>query len=124
MSRTETPFISLAMSLAVKPLNVSTKPGAPLGCRPLPRSESVSPAPLRPRFPDQLRRRVSALALSVINDVITREAFRHQLTLIDLRVMFAKDADFANPIEPSVQGGMKFARAIHHFVSDRPQVVI
>jgi hypothetical protein len=77
-----------------------------------------------PRFPDPLRRRVSALALSVINDVITREAFRHQLTLIDLRVMFANDADFANPIEPSVQGGMKLARAIHHFVSDRPQVVI
>ena len=77
-----------------------------------------------PRFPDLLRRRVSALALSVINDVITREAFRHKLTLIDLRVMFANDADFANPIEPSVQGGMKLARAIHHFVSDRPQVVI
>jgi GDSL-like Lipase/Acylhydrolase family len=77
-----------------------------------------------PCFPDPLRRRVSALALSVINDVITREAFRRQLTLIDLRVMFANDADFANPIEPSVQGGMKLARAIHHFVSDRPQVVI
>jgi hypothetical protein len=77
-----------------------------------------------PRFPDPLRRRVSALALSVINDVITREAFRYQFTLIDLRVMFANDADFANPIEPSVQGGMKLARAIHHFVSDRPQVVI
>jgi hypothetical protein len=74
-----------------------------------------------PRVPDPLRRRVSALALSVINDVITREAFRRQLTLIDLRLMFANDADFANPIEPPAKGGMKLARAIHHFVSDRPQ---
>jgi hypothetical protein len=63
-----------------------------------------------PRFPDPLRRRVSALALSVINDVITREAFSRQFTLIDLRVIFADDADFASPIEPSVQGGMKLAR--------------
>ena len=77
-----------------------------------------------PRFPDLLRRRVSALALSVINDVITREAFSRQFTLIDLRVMFADDADFANPIEPSVQGGMKLARAIHRFAFAQPQVVI
>jgi hypothetical protein len=77
-----------------------------------------------PRFPDPLRRRVSALALSVINDVITRETFSRQFTLIDLRVMFADDKDFANPIEPSVQGGMKLAWAIHHFVSAQSQVVI
>jgi hypothetical protein len=77
-----------------------------------------------PRFPDPLRRRVSALALSVINDVITREAFSRQFTLIDLRLIFADEGDFANPIEPSVQGGMKLARAIHRFASGHPQVVI
>jgi hypothetical protein len=77
-----------------------------------------------PRFPDPLRRRLSAVALSEINDVITREAFSRRLTLIDLRVMFADDMDFANPIEPSVQGGMKLARAIHRFASAQPQVLI
>jgi hypothetical protein len=76
-----------------------------------------------PRFPDTFDRRVSALALSVINDVITREAFSRQLTLIDLRVMFTNDSDFANPIEPSVQGGMKLAHGIYHFASAQPQVV-
>jgi GDSL-like Lipase/Acylhydrolase family len=77
-----------------------------------------------PRFPDPLRRRVSAVALSVINDVITREAFSRGFTLLDLRVMFADDQDFANPIEPSVQGGMKLARAIHRFASAQPQIVL
>jgi hypothetical protein len=50
-----------------------------------------------PRFPDPIRWRVSAIALSVINDVITREAFSRRFTLIDLRLMFADDRDFANP---------------------------
>jgi hypothetical protein len=77
-----------------------------------------------PRFPEPLRRRESALALSVINGVITREAFSRHFTLIDLRVMFDDDKDFANPIEPSAQGGMKLARAIYHFAFARPQVVI
>jgi GDSL-like Lipase/Acylhydrolase family len=77
-----------------------------------------------PRFPDPLRRRVSALALCVINDVIIREAFSRRFTLIDLRVMFDDDKDFANPIEPSVQGGMKLAHAIHRFAFAQPQIVI
>jgi GDSL-like Lipase/Acylhydrolase family len=70
-----------------------------------------------PRFPDPLRRRMSSLALSVINDVVTREAFSRDLSLIDLRVIFNADEDFANPIEPSVQGGMKLAQAILRFAS-------
>src|SRR4051794_40781624 len=75
-------------------------------------------------FPTRFARRVSALALSVINDVITRETFSRQFTLIDLRLIFADDKDYANPIEPSVQGGMKLARAVHRFVSTPSQVVI
>ena len=70
-----------------------------------------------PRFPDPLRRRMGSLALTATNDVITREAFSRNLSLIDLRVMFDADEDFANPIEPSVQGGMKLAHAIHRFAS-------
>ena len=70
-----------------------------------------------PRYPEPLRKRLSSLALSVINDVITREAFARDMALMDLRVMFSEDGDFANPIEPSVQGGMKLARGIQRFVS-------
>jgi hypothetical protein len=58
--------------------------------------------------------------LSVINDVITRAAFSRGTDLIDLRLLFDDDADFANAIEPSVKGGMKLARAIHHFASGAP----
>jgi hypothetical protein len=76
-----------------------------------------------PRYPDPVRRRVGALALSIINDVITREAFARQFTVIDLRVIFNDDADFANPIEPSVQGGMKLARGVQRFVALKPLVV-
>jgi hypothetical protein len=70
-----------------------------------------------PRFPERDRRRLGALALSVINDVITRAAFSRGTDLIDLRLLFDDDADFANAIEPSVKGGMKLARAIHGFAS-------
>ena len=70
-----------------------------------------------PRSPDPLQRRMGSLGLSVINDVVTREAFWRDLSLIDLRVMFDADEDFANPIEPSVRGGLKLARAIHRFAS-------
>jgi len=68
-----------------------------------------------PRFPDPLRRRLGSLALSIVNDVITREVFISGGTLLDLRVMFNDDKDFANAIEPSAHGGMKLARAIHRF---------
>jgi hypothetical protein len=68
-----------------------------------------------PRYPDLLRRRLGAIALSVLNDSITREAFGRGLTLLDLRIMLDDDGDFANPIEPSVQGGKKLAAAIAAF---------
>jgi lysophospholipase L1-like esterase len=80
------------------------------------------------RFPDPQRRRLAATALTIFNDVITREAFAHGLPLIDLRLLCNEEADFANPIEPSVQGGAKIAAAIaalvaeHDFVWRRSQV--
>jgi hypothetical protein len=77
-----------------------------------------------PRFPDLTHRRSAAVALSTLNDVITREAFARRLSLIDLRVIFNEDTDFANPIEPSVQGGNKLARSIHRFAAEQPQVII
>jgi lysophospholipase L1-like esterase len=51
-------------------------------------------------------------ALSIFNDIISRAAFGNGLPLVDLRLVCSEDADYANPIEPSVQGGEKIARAI------------
>ena len=51
-------------------------------------------------------------ALALFNDVITRAAFARGVGLLDLRLVCAQDADFANPIEPSAHGGRKIARAI------------
>lgn len=69
-----------------------------------------------PRYPDLQWRRLTAAALALLNDVITREVFARGLPLIDLRVLCSEDADFANPIEPSVQGGWKIAKAVAAFV--------
>jgi hypothetical protein len=71
-----------------------------------------------PRFPTREERLVSGTALAALNDCITREAFARGLTLIDLRLVCGDDADFANAIEPSVQGGRKIAQAIASFVTD------
>ena len=46
------------------------------------------------------------------HDRITREAFGQGLPLLDLRLVCGEDDDFANPIEPFVQGGAKIAAAI------------
>ncbi|HYD98015.1 MAG TPA: SGNH/GDSL hydrolase family protein [Alphaproteobacteria bacterium] len=70
-----------------------------------------------PRFPDPRQQRLAATALNLFNDVITRAAFARGLPLIDLRVICNEDADYANPIEPSVQGGEKISTAILSLVS-------
>ena len=51
-------------------------------------------------------------ALSLFNDVITRATFSRGLPLIDLRLICSEAGDYANPIEPSEQGGGKIAAAI------------
>jgi lysophospholipase L1-like esterase len=71
-----------------------------------------------PRFPDPLRQRLAIIGLALFNDVIAREAFAHGLPLIDLRLVCSEDADFANPIEPSVVGGAKIAAAIAGFAAN------
>jgi hypothetical protein len=69
------------------------------------------------RFPDADLRRRAETALTLLNDCSSREAFARELTLIDLRLICDSDADFANPIEPSVEGGAKIARAIAKFAT-------
>lgn len=69
------------------------------------------------RLPDSRRHRLAVTALGILNDVITREAFRRGLPLLDLRLLVAEDADYANPIEPSIQGGAKIAAATAELVT-------
>jgi hypothetical protein len=69
-----------------------------------------------PSQPDQP---VIRAGLSLFNDIITRAAFSRGLALIDLRLICNDDADYANPIEPSVQGGEKIASAIAWLLTDR-----
>jgi GDSL-like Lipase/Acylhydrolase family len=77
------------------------------------------------RFPEPWRRRLAATALTLLNDVIIREAFARRTTLIDLRLICDRDEDFANPIEPSARGGAKIARAIVAFVQrEAPSSVV
>jgi hypothetical protein len=73
-----------------------------------------------PRFADPLQRTVAAAGLTLLNDRITRQVFARGLNLIDLRVVCDEAGDFANPIEPSVQGGGKIARAISRFATGLP----
>lgn len=68
------------------------------------------------RFPDPHVRRIANTALALFNDTITRAAFSRNVPMIDLRLICNDDRDFANPIEPSVQGGAKIAEAIVAFV--------
>ena len=70
-----------------------------------------------PRFPDPQMQAASVAGLTFFNDCILREAFVRRLPVIDLRLVFNHDADYANPIEPSVIGGEKIAGAIARLVS-------
>jgi hypothetical protein len=82
-----------------------------------------------PRFPEAALQRMAVTALTVFNDCIIRAAFAHGLPLLDLRSICAEAGDYANPIEPSAQGGEKIARAIveaveHGFAGVRTKVFI
>ena len=59
----------------------------------------------------ELQRR-STTALPLFNNIIFQEAFNFGLPLMDLRLIFNDMADYSNPIEPSVVGGMKMAKII------------
>ena len=68
-----------------------------------------------PSAPNQ---RVIRTALALFNDVITRAAFGHGLSLIDLRLICSDEEDYANPIEPSARGGEKIAAAIAGLIAE------
>ena len=66
---------------------------------------------------DARQQRMRVVGLNVFNDVITREAVRRGLAVIDLRVLFDSPQHYANPIEPSATGGRKMARVIREVVT-------
>ncbi|MGF9647146.1 SGNH/GDSL hydrolase family protein [Pseudarthrobacter oxydans] len=71
--------------------------------------------------PSEPNQKIIKAALSLFNDSITRAAFSSGTPVIDLRLICSEDADYANPIEPSSQGGRKIARAIATLVrADHP----
>jgi hypothetical protein len=61
---------------------------------------------------------INVVALSIFNDVITREAFARGLPLLDLRLIFTEPGDYVNPIEPSTLGGDRIAAAIVEVVTE------
>jgi lysophospholipase L1-like esterase len=82
-----------------------------------------------PRFPDAGLQKIALTGLTVFNDCITRAAFIHGIPLLDLRFVCTEEGDYADPIEPSAQGGEKIALAIvemvgHGFASGRTEVFI
>jgi lysophospholipase L1-like esterase len=82
------------------------------------------------RYEDAGMRKIAAAGLALFNDTILREAFKRGLPVVDLRLMFDNDADYANDIEPSVKGGAKIARAIstlvetHNFKRRRSEIYL
>jgi hypothetical protein len=56
------------------------------------------------------------VGLALFNDVILRTAVDLRLDALELRSICAEPGDYANPIEPSGQGGLKIARAITRLV--------
>ena len=80
-----------------------------------------------PRFPDTVLQKIALAGLTVFNDCIIRAAFAHGIPLLDLRFICTEEGDYANPIEPSAQGGEKIASAIvkavqHGLVHGRTEV--
>ena len=82
------------------------------------------------RYQDPTTRKVAGAGLTVFNDVIMREAFARGVPVIDLRLVFDEDSDYANDIEPSVKGGAKIAKVIatlvttHDFTRRRSEVYV
>jgi hypothetical protein len=57
------------------------------------------------RYRDPNTHLIAATGLSVLNDIITREAFGRGIPLIDLRLIITEDDDYANDVEPLVKAG-------------------
>jgi hypothetical protein len=70
-------------------------------------------------FSDAVMQRLATTALTVFNDAILRAAVETHTPVIELRLVCDHAADYANPIEPSVRGGGKIARAVARALTER-----
>jgi GDSL-like lipase/acylhydrolase family protein len=61
---------------------------------------------------DAVRAVAARTGLAIFNDAILRAAVDFQVDALELRSICTEQADYANPIEPSGEGGLKIARAI------------
>src|SRR5688572_8603898 len=61
---------------------------------------------------DRRRAAGARVGLAIFNDVILRTAIDLRVDALELRSICTDQADYANPIEPSGQGGAKIARGI------------
>jgi len=66
------------------------------------------------------RAMIARVGLALFNDVILRTAIDLGLDALELRSICTEPGDYANPIEPSGQGGLKIARAISRAVRAMP----
>jgi lysophospholipase L1-like esterase len=69
---------------------------------------------------DEAEAPAARMGVALFNDVILRLALEHQVDVLELRHVCSEPADYANPIEPSVRGGLKIARAIAAIVLAQP----
>lgn len=69
-----------------------------------------------PRFDEPGIQGRASTALALFNDCIILEAQERGFPVIDLRRVCTSDDDYANPIEPSDQGGARIAQAISRVV--------
>ena len=58
----------------------------------------------------------SKAMVSMLNDIIFTTGSTFDVDVLELRNIFTKPEDYANPIEPSHIGGGKLAKAIYNWV--------
>jgi len=71
-----------------------------------------------PKFPEPDLQELAEIALSFFNDVITEEALRRNVPIIELRDVCSDPSAFANTIEPSEIGGDLITNAILSHLPD------
>ncbi|GAV05352.1 hypothetical protein RvY_15500 [Ramazzottius varieornatus] len=71
-----------------------------------------------PSYGDSPQQTVASMGLTALNDAIIEAALRNHLPVIDLKTMFSSPKDYANPIEPSTQGGDKITDAIMRIMNN------
>ncbi|CAF0828004.1 unnamed protein product [Adineta ricciae] len=70
-----------------------------------------------PRFPESEEQISCETGLSALNDVIVTESSKLGIPVIDLKSLFNDRNDYANAIEPDVQGGAKIVENIVYVVN-------